>query len=245
MSFSFNLISFTDVSVLIKDVTQEGYLIGEIITVDSQNVALELVNAGLAWLKGDYDICNKIWDADNNVKKNKIGLWSQLKPIPPWKWRESRAKQNNGGKDFGIYLLKNQIYKSHYYLYDNNINNLELKGEPLWNLNDFIFYNWKKHSFLLTADAELKAPFDLKGHLVFVVVAKNKRIYMGDFISAFRSDIHMVPNIPIIHPFRYSDRGAAFKNINSHFIINNNREKPDLLNNNEIKEVFEKAGKLK
>ena len=52
--------------------------------VDGQEVNAELVNAGLAW---QYGRAGRLSWEENQARADKMGIWSQPQPIPPWEWR--------------------------------------------------------------------------------------------------------------------------------------------------------------
>lgn len=50
-----------------------------------------VVKNGLAWVYNkncDQDICDKWENIQQKKQANKIGLWSQSNPVPPWKYRD-------------------------------------------------------------------------------------------------------------------------------------------------------------
>lgn len=64
--------------------------------VDKGDVGLELLKAGLAWnLKGTKNDDPVYSIVENEVKANKIGLWSKSNPIAPWEFRKDALKLIN------------------------------------------------------------------------------------------------------------------------------------------------------
>lgn len=50
-----------------------------------------LLNAGLTWVYKQYcdrEICNEWHELEKNTQQNKIGLWQDKNPTPPWQWRK-------------------------------------------------------------------------------------------------------------------------------------------------------------
>jgi micrococcal nuclease len=61
--------------------------------VDGQSLNKELVKAGFAWWYRYYALNDEeLRTLEAKARKDKLGLWSQPNPIPPWKFRrESRT----------------------------------------------------------------------------------------------------------------------------------------------------------
>jgi endonuclease YncB( thermonuclease family) len=69
---------------------RHGRLLADIAVPDVENlwdVGITLLRQGLAWQYGEND--EDSWHAEVQVlaEKNRDGLWSDPKPIPPWEWR--------------------------------------------------------------------------------------------------------------------------------------------------------------
>lgn len=63
-------------------------LIGIIINEKNENVNKELVKAGFAWHYKKYSTDTSYDDLEFIAKQNKIGLWAEENPTPPWDWRK-------------------------------------------------------------------------------------------------------------------------------------------------------------
>ena len=63
-------------------------LIAVIITEKNENVNKELVKAGLAWHFIKYSSDISYDDLELTARQNKIGLWADDNPTPPWNWRK-------------------------------------------------------------------------------------------------------------------------------------------------------------
>lgn len=63
-------------------------LIAVIINEKNENVNKELVKAGLAWHFKKYSTDTSYDDLELNSRQNKIGLWADDNPTPPWDWRK-------------------------------------------------------------------------------------------------------------------------------------------------------------
>ena len=54
----------------------------------------ELVRRGMAWVYTHYctqqPLCRSLHDIEDAARMNRVGLWRDRKPIPPWVWKHSR-----------------------------------------------------------------------------------------------------------------------------------------------------------
>lgn len=60
------------------------------IEVQGQDVGLEMVSRGMAWVYERYckiPDCEAMRQAQADAQAARAGLWSDLSPIPPWEWR--------------------------------------------------------------------------------------------------------------------------------------------------------------
>lgn len=69
---------------------RSGRLIAEIINENGLNVNQEMVRLGMAWHFKKYSDSQIYADLENQARKDKIGLWQNPTPIPPWKWRKHK-----------------------------------------------------------------------------------------------------------------------------------------------------------
>lgn len=65
-------------------------IIAEIILEDGRNLNKELVKNGLAWHFKKYSDNEEYAQLENKARINKIGIWSEANPIPPWDWRKPK-----------------------------------------------------------------------------------------------------------------------------------------------------------
>jgi len=78
----------------IEPVTKDRYgrTVG-IVTDGERNINQEMVKAGYAWVYRQY--CDKLFCEywlvlENKARTNKIGLWQEPNPVPPWEWRRKK-----------------------------------------------------------------------------------------------------------------------------------------------------------
>jgi endonuclease YncB( thermonuclease family) len=81
-------------AVRIESVTMDRYwrTVG-IVWEREANINQEMVRSGYAWVYRRY--CNKpfcdYWQVlENEAKVEKLGLWKEPNPIPPWVWRRKK-----------------------------------------------------------------------------------------------------------------------------------------------------------
>lgn len=72
-----------------------GRTIG-IVMVNGKDVGLEMLRAGFAWHYKQYqreqspEDREQYSEAEKSAKSERIGLWLEGEPIPPWEWRRGR-----------------------------------------------------------------------------------------------------------------------------------------------------------
>ncbi|MGP6533668.1 thermonuclease family protein [Ornithobacterium rhinotracheale] len=69
-----------------------GRLIAEIITEDGINVNKLLVKKGLAWHFKKYSKNQDYAQLEIEARQNKVGLWVDPNPIPPWIFRQMQRE---------------------------------------------------------------------------------------------------------------------------------------------------------
>jgi len=91
---------FTSKAIFGKNVTlmtlkkdRYGRTIANVIYNDSLNLIQELLKQGLAWHYLEYSNDPLLQKLEDQAKKEKIGLWHDEAPIPPWKWRNTKKKK--------------------------------------------------------------------------------------------------------------------------------------------------------
>lgn len=80
------------VRVLIRDKDKYGRLVG-VVYLDGDCVNTKLVAQGLAWHYVEYESSKVLAHAESEARENELGLWADAHPMPPWEWREQRAKE--------------------------------------------------------------------------------------------------------------------------------------------------------
>ena len=88
-----DLIFSKDVQVETDKLDRYGRTLGKIL-FDRKDINLAMINAGLAWHYKKYEIDQSRSDrllyahAEEQARQQRIGLWRDLNPTPPWEWRK-------------------------------------------------------------------------------------------------------------------------------------------------------------
>lgn len=59
------------------------------IWLEGQNIGFFMVENGAAWQYTQYSTDKRLSDVQSKAKKNRIGLWQNKNPVPPWEWRKN------------------------------------------------------------------------------------------------------------------------------------------------------------
>lgn len=69
-----------------KDIDQYGRSIAEVY-YDHKYLSAEIIKAGFGWWYYRYSDKNELALLEKKAIANKIGLWNNPNPLPPWVWR--------------------------------------------------------------------------------------------------------------------------------------------------------------
>lgn len=61
------------------------------VSVEGRDLALALVEAGLAWHFKRYNSDKDLAGAEREAQRAGRGLWADPRPVPPWKWRRTHG----------------------------------------------------------------------------------------------------------------------------------------------------------
>ena len=76
------------VGVDVKDTDSYGRTVG-VVYKESVNVNLEMVKSGYAWWYKKYAPSdNDLRVAEERARTDRLGLWADPHPVPPWEWRQ-------------------------------------------------------------------------------------------------------------------------------------------------------------
>ena len=108
-SFTAKTVLNQKVNVKVIETDQYGRLVA-LITVVNTNINLneQLVRQGYAWYYPQFchntTFCNTLKKLEQAARKQKLGLWQDSAPIPPWEFR--KLASNNNIDDNGIKWLQ-------------------------------------------------------------------------------------------------------------------------------------------
>lgn len=83
-----------------------------LVTVRGRRESLSeaMARAGLAWVYDDYcrqDQCEEWRRAQDEARRQRLGLWAERDPTPPWQWRKDRkGREDDGFWDSVLRLLR-------------------------------------------------------------------------------------------------------------------------------------------
>lgn len=84
------LVDGQSVGIVVVDTDNYGRTVGTVYRGDS-NVNLDLVAAGHAWWYRSIAPHERaLANAEQQARDNKLGLWSEPEPVPPWVWRRTQ-----------------------------------------------------------------------------------------------------------------------------------------------------------
>lgn len=93
-----DLIFSKDVQVETEKLDRYGRTLGKIL-LDRNDINLAMINAGLAWHYKKYQKDQSRSDrllyahAEEQARQQRIGLWRDPGPTPPWDWRKGEPNQ--------------------------------------------------------------------------------------------------------------------------------------------------------
>lgn len=80
------------VSVEEQGLGREGFTLASV-RRGGRDLGLSLLRAGLAWrLPGPHPDEMQRAEAEATARRQRIGLWRDLNPLPPWEWRQLQAR---------------------------------------------------------------------------------------------------------------------------------------------------------
>ena len=87
-----SLIAGAAVEVESVSTDRYGRTVG-IVSYDETSINQEMVRSGYAWVYKRYcdkPFCDYWLTLENEAKNDKIGLWQEPNPVPPWEWRKRK-----------------------------------------------------------------------------------------------------------------------------------------------------------
>jgi len=93
-----DLVFGKDVELRPHGIDRSGLLVARVL-VDNRDAGLELLKQGLCWVfekhvdEAPAEIQAEYRNAEASAQSERLGLWQDPAPVPPWQWREEeRAK---------------------------------------------------------------------------------------------------------------------------------------------------------
>ncbi|MDO8282679.1 MAG: DNA/RNA non-specific endonuclease [Thermodesulfovibrionia bacterium] len=83
--------------ITVKPVGTDGnsHIVAHIILPDRHDLNEDLVEAGLAWVLPSTSTKNALLDKEAQARSDKLGIWSETNPIPPWEWNINIRQAEN------------------------------------------------------------------------------------------------------------------------------------------------------
>jgi len=81
-----------EVTVRVSGRDRYGRLLAEVLRSDGRSLNQELVRAGYAWWYRRYSNDAALAELEAQARLARVGLWADLHPVPPWEWRNGRAR---------------------------------------------------------------------------------------------------------------------------------------------------------
>lgn len=75
------------------EVDNYGRLVARVYLPDGRDFGREMVCKGYAWYFGRYHQDATLKQLQWQARQNKLGLWQDDKPMPPWKWRRLHPRK--------------------------------------------------------------------------------------------------------------------------------------------------------
>lgn len=70
-----------------------GRTVATVYLDDERELNLEILRAGYAWHYKRYSNRQDYDDAESYARAERLGLWVDKEPTPPWEWRLERRKK--------------------------------------------------------------------------------------------------------------------------------------------------------
>ncbi|EBN8064520.1 hypothetical protein D0582_23040 [Salmonella enterica] len=86
------LVAAQPVTVTYTQTDRYGRIIGRVFTTNGTEASRFMVQSGAAWVYERYNADRALPDLQREAQAQKRGLWADSNPVPPWKWRHSRAE---------------------------------------------------------------------------------------------------------------------------------------------------------
>ena len=76
-----------------KERDRHGRTVARVFLDDGRDLGLTLVRSGLAWWYRRYSRDPALKEAEQQARADRVGLWSDPEPVPPWKWKRQQHRR--------------------------------------------------------------------------------------------------------------------------------------------------------
>jgi endonuclease YncB( thermonuclease family) len=76
------------------DIDRYGRTVATVYLDDGRELNLEILKAGYAWHYKRYSKRQDYADAETSARAERLGLWVDKNPTPPWEWRRQRRNRS-------------------------------------------------------------------------------------------------------------------------------------------------------
>ena len=84
------LVGGKTVDLKVKEVDRYGRVVAYVF-INNINANLEQIKRGYAWAYAEYldrPYLSEFYEAEKQARKQRLGLWREINPMPPWEWRK-------------------------------------------------------------------------------------------------------------------------------------------------------------
>ena len=60
------------------------------VACDGADSGAQQVRSGMAWVYDRYVVDRTLYDSQQQAQQERLGLWQDTAPVPPWTWRRER-----------------------------------------------------------------------------------------------------------------------------------------------------------
>ncbi|MBF0382990.1 MAG: thermonuclease family protein [Magnetococcales bacterium] len=89
-----NMAKNRSVRVVEKERDRYNRVVAKVFLPDGRDLSYVMVESGLAWRHVRYGKDSRLRTLEKAARKNRVGLWSDDKPTPPWVWKRQSRKKN-------------------------------------------------------------------------------------------------------------------------------------------------------
>ncbi|EES8740118.1 thermonuclease family protein [Escherichia coli] len=81
------LVAGKQVTVSYSHKDRYGRIIGHVFTTNGTDASRFMVQSGAAWVYERYNADESLPALQREAQEQKLGLWADSNPVPPWEWR--------------------------------------------------------------------------------------------------------------------------------------------------------------